>query len=103
MSGERDNVFATRMTLGVYKIKVKGARKGYELLKRKADALKVRLRRMMNEIKALKTEVRQQQWHDGLGGPLPGPIFPSPQAGYIFVDSGRRPVKKNMDLSHDNF
>ena len=49
MSGDRDNVFATRMTLGLYKTKVKGARKGYELLKRKADALKVRLRRMMNE------------------------------------------------------
>ncbi len=60
MSGERDNVFATRMTLGVYKIKVKGARKGYELLKRKADALKVRLRRMMNEIKALKIEIGEE-------------------------------------------
>ena len=60
MSGDRDNVFATRMTLGMYKTKVKGAKKGYELLKRKADALKVRLRRMMTEIKALKLEIGEE-------------------------------------------
>ena len=60
MSGERDNVFATRMTLGVYKTKVNGARKGYELLKRKADALKVRLRAMMMKIKTLKIEIGEE-------------------------------------------
>ena len=60
MSGDRDNVFATRMTLGVYKNKAKAAKKGHELLKRKADALKMRLRRMMNEIRLLKLEIGEE-------------------------------------------
>ena len=57
MSSDRDAVFATRMTLGLYKTKATGASKGYELLKRKADALKARLQRMMREIRKLKLEV----------------------------------------------
>ena len=60
MSGDRDNVFATRMTLGVYKNKAKAAKKGHELLKRKADALKARLRRMMNEIREIKLEIGEE-------------------------------------------
>ena len=60
MAAERDNVFATRMTLGVYKNKSKAAKKGHELLKRKADALKVRLRRMMNQIREIKLEIGEE-------------------------------------------
>ena len=60
MAAERDNVFATRMTLGVYKNKAKAAKKGHELLKRKADALKVRLRRMMNQIREIKLEIGEE-------------------------------------------
>jgi len=36
-------VFPTRMNLTTYKTKKKGAQKGYELLKKKADALKARI------------------------------------------------------------
>ncbi len=60
MAGARENVFATRMTLGIYKGKVRGAKKGYELLKRKADALKVRLRRIMGEIRQLKLDIGEE-------------------------------------------
>lgn len=37
-----------------YKLKAKGAKKGYELLKKKSDALKVRFRAMLHEIKSNK-------------------------------------------------
>jgi len=43
MSGERLNVFATRMTLTMMKGRVKGAQQGHKLLKRKADALTMML------------------------------------------------------------
>jgi len=45
------------MNQQTYKIKVKGARKGYELLKKKADALKARFRALLAEIKRAKEEV----------------------------------------------
>ena len=35
-----EGVFPTRMNLTTFKTKKKGAQKGYELLKKKADALK---------------------------------------------------------------
>ena len=38
-----EGVFATRMNLTTYKTKKKGATKGYELLKKNADALKARM------------------------------------------------------------
>jgi V-type H+-transporting ATPase subunit D len=40
----------TRMALTLFKGKLKGAKKGFDLLKKKADALKVRLRAMTKEI-----------------------------------------------------
>merc|ERR1719230_2561561 len=51
------------MVLGEYKKKVKGAEKGYQLLKRKADALTVRFRAMLKEIyntkKAIGLEMKE--------------------------------------------
>lgn len=44
MSGNREQVFPTRMTLGLMKTKLKGANQGYSLLKRKSEALTKRFR-----------------------------------------------------------
>jgi len=54
-----EGVFPTRMNLQTYKIKVKGAQKGYDLLKRKSDALKARMRQLLKEIKQMKLEVAE--------------------------------------------
>lgn len=50
----------TRMALGVFKGKLKGAKKGFELLKKKADALKMRLQAMTKEIYNLKSLMSEQ-------------------------------------------
>lgn len=53
--GERvAGVFPTRMALTQFKGKVKAATKGYELLKRKSDALTVELRSCMTKLALLK-------------------------------------------------
>ena len=57
MAGERDQVFATRMVLQTYKQKAKGARKGFDLLKKKADALKARIQKMIRAIHTLKLSI----------------------------------------------
>ena len=43
-------VLPSRMTLQVYKIKAVGAKKGYELLKKKSDALKKAFRAILQKI-----------------------------------------------------
>jgi len=55
-AGARDAVFPTRMALTNYKLRTLGAKKGYELLKKKSDALTVRLRMLLKEIKAVSCE-----------------------------------------------
>jgi V-type H+-transporting ATPase subunit D len=57
MSTQRDQVFATRMTLQTYKGKHKGAVVGFELLKKKADALKARIQKMIRAIYTLKLSI----------------------------------------------
>jgi len=47
-------IFPTRMTLQLMKGKQKGAKKGYDLLKKKADALTIRFRIILKEILANK-------------------------------------------------
>ncbi|KAJ8601903.1 hypothetical protein CTAYLR_002689 [Chrysophaeum taylorii] len=49
-----DQVPPTRMALQTYKAKKTGAKKGYDLLKKKADALKARFREMAKEIYSTK-------------------------------------------------
>lgn len=50
----------TRMNLTTYKSKLLAAKKGYDLLKRKADALKVRFRDIMKAIHSLKGGMADQ-------------------------------------------
>ena len=47
-------VIPTRMVLGGLKIKLKGAKKGWELLKMKADSLKAHFAKVMKELATVK-------------------------------------------------
>merc|ERR1712087_408508 len=49
-AGARLNVFPTRQNLQVMKVKLVGAKKGHSLLKKKADALTMRLRNLLRSI-----------------------------------------------------
>ncbi|EWM22488.1 h - or na -translocating f- v-type and a-type atpase (f-atpase) superfamily [Nannochloropsis gaditana] len=53
-------VAPTRMALTMYKTKRVGAKKGYELLKKKSDALKVRFRDIMKDIARTKGNMADQ-------------------------------------------
>ncbi|AGO10122.1 AaceriAAR130Cp [[Ashbya] aceris (nom. inval.)] len=50
MSNNREQVFPTRMTLGLMKSKLKGANQGHSLLKRKSEALTKRFREITRRI-----------------------------------------------------
>lgn len=57
MSGTREQVFPTRMTLGLMKTKLKGANQGYSLLKRKSEALTKRFRDITKRIDEAKQKM----------------------------------------------
>ncbi|CAD6622020.1 XXYS1_4_G0003070.mRNA.1.CDS.1 [Saccharomyces cerevisiae] len=57
MSGNREQVFPTRMTLGLMKTKLKGANQGYSLLKRKSEALTKRFRDITKRIDDAKQKM----------------------------------------------
>ncbi|KAI5955002.1 VMA8 [Candida jiufengensis] len=56
-AGNREQVFPTRMTLGVMKSKLKGAQQGHTLLKRKSEALTKRFRDITQRIDDAKTKM----------------------------------------------
>jgi len=53
-TGQRLNVFPTRMTLTIMKAKLKGAIRGHSLLKKKSDALTLRFRSILSKIAECK-------------------------------------------------
>ena len=55
MAAARLAVFPTRQNLQVMKVKLTGAKKGHSLLKKKADALSMRLRALLKNIIEAKT------------------------------------------------
>ena len=57
MSGNREQVFPTRMTLGLMKTKLKGANQGHSLLKRKSEALTKRFRDITKRIDEAKQKM----------------------------------------------
>jgi V-type H+-transporting ATPase subunit D len=58
MSGkDRLNIFPSRMALTGMKLRLKGANQGYNLLKKKADALSVRFRAILKHIVETKTKM----------------------------------------------
>ncbi|KAJ1619707.1 ATPase, V1 complex, subunit D [Pavlovales sp. CCMP2436] len=65
MSQTRLNVFPTRQNLGVMKIKLVGAKKGHSLLKKKADALTMRMRSLLKQIVDCK-ETMGSSFKDGM-------------------------------------
>jgi len=60
MSSSTVQVAPTRMALTMYKGKRVGAKKGYELLKKKADALKMRFQAMLRDIQKTKLAMSSQ-------------------------------------------
>jgi len=56
-AGVRLNVFPTRQNLQVMKVKLVGAKKGHSLLKKKADALSMRLRALLKNILTAKEDM----------------------------------------------
>jgi len=67
MSGQdnRYNVFPSRMELGAMKGRLVGARKGYELLKKKSDAIKNALTAILKEILDTKLRVGKEMKEAG--------------------------------------
>ncbi|SCU88788.1 LAMI_0D11320g1_1 [Lachancea mirantina] len=57
MSQNREQVFPTRMTLGLMKSKLKGANQGHSLLKRKSEALTKRFRDITRRIDEAKQKM----------------------------------------------
>lgn len=57
MSANREQVFPTRMTLGLMKTKLKGANQGHSLLKRKSEALTKRFRDITKRIDDAKQKM----------------------------------------------
>jgi len=60
MSTNRLPLFPSRLNLQLVKARVVGARKGYDLLKKKSDALKAKLRRVTNELYDMKHNMAEQ-------------------------------------------
>jgi len=57
MSQARYPALPSRMTLIAFKARLKGAQKGHSLLKKKADALNMRYRQIMSELRKAKLDV----------------------------------------------
>jgi len=68
------NVAPNRMVLGALKARRLGAKKGHGLLKKKADALKMKLRRMMGIIIENK---------EAMGGLMSDAFFSGTEARYV--------------------
>lgn len=63
MSGDRIQIFPSRMAQSLMKTRLKGAQKGHSLLKRKADALNFRFRQILSKIienKVLMGDIMKQ-------------------------------------------
>jgi len=59
-SKDRLPIFATRMALAGLKLRLKAAERGHSLLKKKADALNMRFRALLRDIKEKKEQMGQQ-------------------------------------------
>lgn len=81
MSGNREQVFPTRMTLGLMKTKLKGANQGYSLLKRKSEALTKRFRDITKRI----DDAKQKMGRVMQTAAFPWPKFPMQQVKTLAI------------------
>lgn len=79
MSTNRYPALPSRMSLIAFKTRLRGAQKGHSLLKKKADALAIRYRMVMGELRSAKLEVAQQ---------IKGSYFAITQVQFIAGDIG---------------
>mmetsp|Transcript_103464 Transcript_103464/g.144129 ORF Transcript_103464/g.144129 Transcript_103464/m.144129 type:complete len:255 (-) Transcript_103464:66-830(-) len=70
----RINIFPSRMAQTLMKVRLKSAKKGHSLLKKKADALQMRFRKILKEIVEVRTEV--------MTAALPDALFALAQANF---------------------
>ncbi|XP_075258052.1 V-type proton ATPase subunit D-like [Convolutriloba macropyga] len=56
-SNDKIAMFPSRMNIALLKGRLAGAKKGYELLKKKADALQLRFRKVVRDITEIKTKL----------------------------------------------
>lgn len=76
-SNNRYTALPSRMSLIAFKTRLKGAQKGHSLLKKKADALSMRYRSIMGELRDAKLEMADQ---------IKGSYFTITQAQFIAGD-----------------
>eukprot|EP01026_Neomeris_dumetosa_P031711 TRINITY_DN25144_c0_g1_i1.p1 TRINITY_DN25144_c0_g1~~TRINITY_DN25144_c0_g1_i1.p1 ORF type:complete len:301 (-),score=48.64 TRINITY_DN25144_c0_g1_i1:410-1207(-) len=88
MASNRYNVVPTVTVLAVMKVRLAGASKGYQLLKKKADALTVRFRQILKKIIDTKEE---------MGATLRDSFFALAEAKYAAGESIRHTVFDNVD------
>lgn len=85
MSGDRINVFPSRMALTIMKGRLKGAQKGHSLLKKKADALTLRFRMILKKI--IETKVKMGEVMREAAFSLAEAKFTSGDFGYIVLQN----------------
>ncbi|XP_060068462.1 V-type proton ATPase subunit D-like [Ylistrum balloti] len=85
MSGDRINVFPSRMALTIMKGRLKGAQKGHSLLKKKADALTLRFRMILKKI--IETKVRMGEVMREAAFSLAEAKFTSGDFGHIVLQN----------------
>jgi len=93
------NVLPSKMALQMMKGKAVGAKKGYELLKKKADALKVKFRKVLKDLIAMKED---------LGSNMQEAFLLLAQANYAAGDfsrnviEGTKRAKMRVSLGREN-
>ncbi|XP_069117124.1 V-type proton ATPase subunit D-like [Argopecten irradians] len=85
MSGDRINVFPSRMALTIMKGRLKGAQKGHSLLKKKADALTLRFRMILKKI--IETKVKMGEVMREAAFSLAEAKFTSGDFGHIVLQN----------------
>eukprot|EP00041_Stephanoeca_diplocostata_P010317 m.163672 g.163672 ORF g.163672 m.163672 type:complete len:257 (+) comp18109_c1_seq2:83-853(+) len=85
------NIFPSRMAQTLMKARLKSAKKGHSLLKKKADALQMRFRKILKEIVDLRTSVMTTA--------LPDALFALAQANFVAGSEFGALVRENISTA----